>query len=79
MFRQILSTLLCIAMMFSFSAISFAENGSSAPQAGDHVFFGQYEQDNDLKNGPEPIEWLVLEDDGESILLLSRYCLASMP
>ena len=31
-------------------------------QSGDRVLFGAYEQDNDLANGPEEIEWTVLED-----------------
>lgn len=39
------------------------------------VFFGSYEQDGNTENGPEPIEWLVLEDDGETMTLLSRYIL----
>ncbi len=39
-------------------------------QAGQHVLFGHYEQDKDQKNGPEPIEWLVLEcRDGNALLL----------
>ena len=39
------------------------------------VFFGHYEQDNNLSNGPEPIEWYVLERQGNKTLLLSRYAL----
>ncbi len=42
---------------------------------GDGVFFGRYEQDNDLDNGPEPIEWIVLETDeaGHRMLLITRF------
>ena len=43
---------------------------------GDIFFFGKYEQDGNLKNGPEPIEWIVLRDTGEELILLSRYVLA---
>lgn len=39
----------------------------------DLVFFGTYEQDGDVSNGNEPIEWVVLEKQGGKILLLSRY------
>ena len=46
-------------------------------RSGDAVLFGSYEQDNDLTNGPEMIEWLVLESDRDSALLLSRYALDS--
>ena len=43
--------------------------------AGDYVFFGSYEQDNDETNGKEPIEWLVLEEQDSRALLLSRFAL----
>lgn len=41
------------------------------------VLFGSYEQDNDLSNGPEKIEWIVLERDSGSALLISRCALDS--
>lgn len=45
----------------------------------EYVTFGSYEQDNDLTNGKEPIEWRVLkEEDGEA-MLLSRYALDTQP
>ncbi len=49
--------------------------------AGDMIVFGHYEQDNDLKNGMEPIEWIVLDYDaaGNRALLLSRYGLDAEP
>ena len=78
MYRQILSFLLCIVMILSFSVVSFAEE-DRIPEAGDHVFFGHYEQDNDLNNGPEPIEWRVLEVKGNEMLLLSEYILDAQP
>lgn len=45
--------------------------------AGDYVTFGSYEQDNDLANGKEPIEWLVLETKDGKAFLLSKYVLDS--
>ena len=39
----------------------------------DFVFFGSYEQDGDISNGNEPIEWIVLEKQSGKILLLSRF------
>lgn len=30
---------------------------------GNKVMFGSYEQDGNLDNGPEPIEWVILEED----------------
>lgn len=40
---------------------------------GSIVTFGHYEQDNDLTNGPEAIEWIVLDVSGDKVLLLSKY------
>lgn len=45
--------------------------------SGDYVYFGTYEQDNDLNNGAEPILWRVLEVSDDSVLLLSEYGLES--
>lgn len=45
---------------------------------GDYVLFGAYEQDNDLSNGAEDVEWLVLARDDEGILVVSRYVLDFM-
>lgn len=54
----------------------------SAAGVWDTVTFGEYEQDGDPGDGAEPLEWYVLyrtsEEDGDRLLLLSRYCLACM-
>lgn len=57
------------------------ESGSDAPKsnlcgeegckAGDIVKFGRYEQDNDGTNDVEPIEWRILEINGDKALILS--------
>lgn len=44
-------------------------------KAGDYVFFGAYEQDNDISNGKEYIEWLVLEVKDGKALVVSKYAL----
>lgn len=44
-------------------------------KVGDYVIFGTYEQDNDLSNGAEKIEWLVLDVQEEKALVISRYAL----
>lgn len=40
---------------------------------GSIVTFGNYEQDNDPEDGYEPLEWVVLDQKEDRILLLSRY------
>ncbi|MBQ5968730.1 MAG: hypothetical protein IJL52_01270 [Clostridia bacterium] len=50
-----------------------AEDTALTGNTGDYITFGRYEQDNDTSNGPEPIEWLVLDRDGDKALVISRY------
>lgn len=42
---------------------------------GSIVAFGNYEQDNTIENGKEPIEWIVLDVQKDKALLLSKYAL----
>ena len=50
-----------------------------AVKAGDYVFFGAYEQDNNTSNGKEDIEWLVLEVKDGKALVISKYALDCKP
>lgn len=40
-----------------------------------YISFGSYEQDNDIDNGKEPIEWLVLEEKDGKALVISKHIL----
>lgn len=44
-------------------------------EAGKPLIFGAYEQDNDLSNGKEDIEWLILEVKDGRALVISKYAL----
>ena len=44
-------------------------------QEGKYFTLGRYEQDNKPENGPEPIEWMVLDREGDRVLVISRYIL----
>ena len=46
---------------------------------GNIVTFGTYEQDNNTSNGKEEIEWIVLANEGNQSLLISRYLLDYQP
>ena len=52
---------------------------SAQIRTGDVITFGHYEQDNDLTNGAEPIEWQILAEEDGRMLLISRYGLDSRP
>ncbi len=76
--------LACLVLYLAFSFSECLASASAGPllraehcQKGSYVKFGRYPQ-NDSQT-PEPIEWQVLENDGKSALLVSKYCLDSKP
>ena len=48
-------------------------------KVGDIIKFGSYEQDDDMTNGKEEIEWIVLSKDSKRILVVSKYALDCLP
>lgn len=60
--------------------IAFQAQAEMIRQAdvGDTLYFGEYEQDANRRNGTEPIEWIVLEKDGDRAFLLSKYGLENI-
>lgn len=44
----------------------------SSVKAGDVITFGRYEQDDNMLNGKEPIEWIVLSKSKDKIFVLSK-------
>ena len=46
---------------------------------GDIITFGRYEQDNNIINGKEDIEWIVLAKEDNRILIISKYALDCRP
>lgn len=56
-----------------------AEENAAVLNVGDHFILGTYEQDNDLTNGQEPIEWRVLQIQDNELLAISVYALDSQP
>ena len=66
--------LLLFAFLLVFPLPASAEE--PLPEEGDVLLFGRYEQDGDPDNGPEPIQWLVLEADDETLLLITEYEIA---
>lgn len=75
----ILAALYC--MVLTMTAFAQAEGPTEIFHAdvGSIVTFGRYEQDGNPDNGQEKIEWIVLDVQKGSCLLLSRYCLDTKP
>ena len=75
-FRKALMVLMILVMCLSPAFSSQKANAATFDfKAGDIVTFGAYEQDGNKKNGKEPIEWIVLSNDGSQAFLLSKYAL----
>lgn len=53
-------------------------NPDGTVSVGEKYVFGTYEQDNNLANGAEPIEWRCLAREGNKVLLISLYGLDAM-
>ena len=71
MFRKLCAltmVLLCVASLASAESVP-------VPAVGDTVILGSYEQDNNLDNGKEPLEWIVLDVQNDQAMLLSKYCI----
>lgn len=48
-------------------------------EKGAYLYFGAYEQDNDISNGKEDIAWIVLEKENDKILVISDKALDCQP
>jgi len=46
---------------------------SGSVRVGSHITFGSYEQDGNVGNGVEPVEWQVLDISGDRALVISYY------
>ena len=51
----------------------------SSVKKGDIIKFGAYEQDDDMTNGKEAIEWIVMSKKKDKILVASKYALDCLP
>ena len=77
--RMIITLLAAVCLLVSGTVLEEGEaperDAKLAPYktVGSIVTFGHYEQDNHPENGPEEIEWIVLDVDGDKALLLSRF------
>ena len=69
--KRCVALVIVLALCLALTPLALAET----PEVGAICIFGQYEQDNDLTNGMEPIEWVVLDVQGDRAFLMSLYCL----
>ena len=48
-------------------------------EIGQKIYFGSYEQDNNLSNGAEQIEWMIIDENEDNFLVLSTSALEALP
>jgi len=48
----------------------------SQAKIGDIVSIGKFEMDNNTSNGADDITWVVIDENDNSILVISKYCIA---
>lgn len=84
---------IALAMMMAILPVLFAwipvraeENNGEADvlkaasfKAGDIIRFGHYEQDGNVANGKEEIEWEILKAESDRVMVVSKYALDCKP
>ncbi len=71
-FSNLIGLFLMLAMLFNISAPALAAGRQEALYPDETVVLGAYEQDGIKSNGPEDIQWRVLEARGDYALLISQ-------
>ena len=64
-----------LGVISSIIATQIINSSQKSYQIGEIILLGSYEQDNNLDNGKEKIEWIVLDENNGTYLLMSRYIL----
>lgn len=77
--RGISAVTLLLALILGCCGAQAEGETPAAPAIGSYIILGSYEQDNISDNGSEPIEWEVLDVQGNVALLMSRYALNCQP
>ncbi len=67
-----------IALLLAIALLSPALAENTTPKRGDVITMGTYEQDGNTKNGAEPIEWMVLDEKDDRLLVISVKALETM-
>lgn len=75
--KKMILCLLALLFVFPLTALAEENKEESSLEVGGIVTIGHYEQDGVIKNGEEPIEWIVLDvDEAErKALVVSKYSL----
>ncbi|MDO4468104.1 MAG: DUF6273 domain-containing protein [Bacillota bacterium] len=70
--KKLIIALFCLGLVACSSKQIEAENVESKHKIGEIIEFGQYEQDGNVENGKENIEWIVINDEDGKLTLFSK-------
>ena len=80
------AAVLCAVVVFIMTRVMIPEKACqkemerlAQAEVGSTIQFGKYEQDNVKSNGKEPVEWIVLEKNGNALLVISKNALDCKP
>ena len=71
--KTIILLLSAVFILLASAPKAVADEETSGLSVGNTIEFGCYEQDNNPENGPEPVEWAVLDVHNNSALIISKY------
>lgn len=69
--KKTFSIVLIFVLFLTVTVFAQAE-GAVNLQIGDYLVFGHYDQDNNKRNPPEPVEWQVLDVKDGKAMIISR-------
>ena len=76
-------SLVAVITLLIFFGIKNGDNNATKEiqnaQIGDYIVFGSYEQNNNISDGPEDIEWRVIDKNDDQLLIISKYILDGKP
>lgn len=70
---------LCIAAVIVVTQVVLPKQKYDKVEVGDTINFGAYEQDDNISNGKETIEWIVLAKQNNRLFVISRYAIDAQP
>lgn len=68
----VIISLLIVICIIIFNNPKPEENNETKVKIGDTIVLGIYEQDNNEANGPEPVEWQIIDIQNDKALIISR-------
>lgn len=77
--KQVWGSAMIFFLLVAILSLLAGQASADSYQLGEIITFGTYEQNNNSWDGPEEIEWIVLDQKDGQIMLISKYCIDSQP